>query len=328
MALAQGTRIDDYELVEHLADGATAEMHRAIQISTGATVALKIPRRDALASPARVHQWRREAKLTAALDHPNINRRVDLDRYRSRPYLAFEYAGGGSLRHWLAAGEPLPVDQVVEWGRELAEALRCLHERRHVHADLKPENLLLTDDLELQLADVGSAVRMGRLPFAPPRQVLELPEGTPEYLSPEQIQGRQLDERSDVYSWGVVMYELLTGTCPFRGDTPIEVMTAHLQDHPVPVHARRPDLSKGLSAVVMTAMRRQSDRRHPDTTALLRDLGEHSSLDPATRDLDPEPTEELGAGGPGSSVWPLVVAVTATYLVVLIAILGIVAIAH
>jgi eukaryotic-like serine/threonine-protein kinase len=326
MSLPAGTRLDDYELVEHLADGAGAEIHRAVRHPFGEVVAVKVPFDEVLTDLRRVRQWRREERLTLDLHHERLVRRVDLDRFKSRPYMAFEYVGGGSVRHWLGCAEGLPISQVVGWGRDLAEALGYLHERGLVHADVKPDNLLVTDDLDVKLADFGATVKMGRFPLTPPRQILEIAEGTPEYMSPEQIQGRELGAQSDVYAWGIVMYELLTGACPFDGDTPIAVMESQLKDHPASIRSRRPEVPAGLEAVVLTAMRRQPEQRHPDMASVIADLDHFDALDPGSRILDPEPPLELQPIGGSSALWRFVGAVAVCYLLVVASILGLVAV--
>ncbi len=262
MPLPPGSRLDDFDLIEHLADGGAAEIHRAVQRSTGRIVAVKVPHDAALADLRRVRAWRREAAVTRNLAHVRLVRRVDLDRYRSQPYLVFEYVGGGNLRQWMAQGE-LPVAQVIDWAVQIAEGLDYLHQHGLVFGDLKPENLLVTDDLDVKITDFGAATKMRRSPLRLPREILEVAEGTPDYMSPEQIQGADLDARSDVYAWGVVTYELLTGRCPFVGVNPVDVMEAHLRDHPVGIRALRPAVPATLEAVVMTAMRRSGASGNP-----------------------------------------------------------------
>ena len=158
--------------------------------------------------------------------------------------------------------------------------------------------------------------------------MLEIAEGTPEYMSPEQIQGRELDARSDVYAWGVVMYELLTGVCPFSGADPVEVMESHLHDTPKAIRDQRPDVPAGLEAVVLTAMRRQADQRHPDMAAVIADLDHADELDPATRDLGPEPEMELQPLGGSAALWKFVAAVATCWLVLVAAVLALTAIAR
>jgi serine/threonine-protein kinase len=164
-----------------------------------------------------------------------------------------------------------------------------------IHRDLKPANLLVTDDLELKLADFGSATATpGR------RRVWNMPappEGTPEYLSPEQVIGRPGDERSDIYGWGVVMYELLTGRVPHTGPEPLATMAAHLNDIPVPLRDLRPEVPPGLELVVLTALRRQPGHRYRSALALLDDLDHFDRLDPQDYGLSPEPAISGVVGG-------------------------------
>jgi serine/threonine protein kinase len=289
-------RVDHYELVEHIADGAQAEVHRATDLRTDDDVVIKFPHARVLDHPVLVARWRRETRLTEALSHPNIQCRLDVGEHHREPYVVVEYAGGGGLDAWIGTpGAPLPVRQVVQWGRQIAQALAYLHHLGIVHRDLKPANILVTQDLRVKLADFGAASTMqGR------RQLWHLPtppEGTPEYLSPEQITGQHGDERSDVYGWGVVMYELLTGHVPFTGPDPFAAMTSHLNDVPIPLRERRADVPPGLEAVVLTALRRQPGSRYPNALALLSDLDRLDELNPADYDLSPEPAMPGAIGG-------------------------------
>jgi serine/threonine-protein kinase len=283
-----GTRIDHYELLEHLGDGAQAEVHRARDNRTGQVVVVRIPHARVLDRPVLAARWRREAALTECLIHPNVQRRLDVGERHHEPDVVLEYAGGGSLDGWVNDRNPrLPVGQAVQWGRQLAQALAYLHHLGIIHRDLKPANLLVTDDLELKLADFGAATATpGR------RRLWDLPgppEGTPEYLSPEQVTGRPGDERSDIYSWGVVMYELLTGAVPYTGADPLAAMTAHLNDALVPLRDLRPEVPPGLEVVVLTALRRQPGQRYRSALALLDGLDHFDRLDPDDYDLSPEP---------------------------------------
>jgi eukaryotic-like serine/threonine-protein kinase len=321
MALAAGTRIDDLELIEHLADGGAAEVHRAVEHSSGRVVAVKIPHESALTDLRRVRAWRREAALTRSLDHDRLVRRLDLDRFRSQPYLVFEYVGGGNLRQWMAQGE-LPVSQVIEWGTEIALGLDYLHQRGLVYGDLKPENLLVTDELDLKLADFGAVTKMRRSRVRLPREILEVAEGTPDYMSPEQIQGRELDARSDIYAWGVVAYELLTGGCPFAGTDPIQVMEAHLREHPIAIRELRPAVPATLEDVVMTAMRRSPTQRQPDMQTVIDELAHYDKIDVGVRDRSPEPVLDIQPLAGSAALWRFMGTIALCWLAVVGTILG------
>ncbi|HWW52464.1 MAG TPA: serine/threonine-protein kinase [Acidimicrobiales bacterium] len=308
-----GTRVDHYELVEHLAHGAQTEVHRAKDLRTGEEVVIKFPHGSVLDHPVLVARWRRETHLTESLAHPNVQCRLDVGEYHREPYVVLEYAGGGSVDAWVGVREALPVEQVVQWGRQLAQALAYLHHLGIVHRDLKPGNLLVTDDLQLKLADFGAASvmptkrRWWNLP-APP-------EGTAEYLSPEQIIGRHGDERSDIYGWGVVMYELLTGHVPHTGADQFAAMAAHLSNVAAPLHDLRSDVPPTLEAVVLTAMRRRPEARYPNVQALLADLDNLEHLNVADFDLSAEPpTAGVIGGSEGPALLRLVLFIAATFM--------------
>jgi serine/threonine-protein kinase len=298
-----GLRVDHYELIEHLADGAQAEVHRAKDVRSGQEVVVKFPHPRVLEQPVLAARWRREAHLTEALAHPNLQCRLDVGERHSEPYVALEYAAGGSLDGWVptdpaisGSGTSLPVGQAVVWGRQLALALAYLHHLGIVHRDLKPGNILVTDDLELKLADFGAATTVARRR----RRLWQLPvppEGTPEYLSPEQVTGQPGDERSDIYGWGVVMYELLAGHVPITGPDRFTAMAAHLHADPPPLEDERPDVPPALGGVVRTALRRRPEQRYQSALALVDDLDHLDELDPAAFDHSPDPPIRGVVGG-------------------------------
>jgi serine/threonine-protein kinase len=284
-----GDRIDRYEVLESLGQGAYAETYKALDIETGMTVVLKCPNPTLFSDPGLFQRYRRESQIAAKLDHPGVQRGVDLGADRTEPYLALEYVEGDNLRQRIRQGEgPLAIPTVIDWGRQLASALAYLHSHGIVHRDLKPENVLVSLDGELKIADFGTALLEGarRLTW---KHLSGDGLGTPDYMSPEQIQGERGDVRSDVYAWGVLMYEFLTGRVPFRGDNFLAVMAGHLQETPSPIRKLRHDVPPALEAIVVHAMRRQPEHRYQSVDDIVADLDRLDTLDPETYDRSPEP---------------------------------------
>ncbi|MGP8162240.1 MAG: serine/threonine-protein kinase [Acidimicrobiales bacterium] len=298
-----GELVDHYEIVELLGVGAYAETYKAVDTSTNTTVVLKMPNPGLFADPGLFSRYQREAQVANRLDHPGIQRGVDPGDRRTEPYLALEYIEGESLRNRVRGrDERVDIGQAVDWGRQLAEALNYLHRQGIVHRDLKPENVLVDTGGRLKISDFGTA----RLEGARRLTWKHLSEGlgTPDYMSPEQVQGERGDARSDIYAWGVMMYEMLTGEVPFQGDNALAVMAEHLQGNPRPIRELRPDVSPALEAVVLHAMRRAPGGRYQSTADLLADLDHLDSLDPQRYDLSPEPAlGGIAAVGTTKRLW-------------------------
>jgi serine/threonine protein kinase len=314
MRLKAGDRLDRFEIVEPLGEGAYAETYKARDTRSGELVLIKSPNPLLFADPAIHQRFMREVEIARHLNHPGVQRSVDLGENRSEPYLALEYIEGDTLRRWLRKHKlPLAIPQAVQWGKELAEALSYLHQHKIVHRDLKPENVIVTRDGHLKIIDFGTALLTGarRLTWRHLTEAL----GTPDYMSPEQIQGDRGDPRSDIYSWGIMMYEFLTGRVPFEGDNWLAVMAGHLQRHPKPIRELRPDIPPELEATVLTAMRRYPENRYQSAEELLADLRalelqEAPAAEPApaaapARAPDPAPAP-VQAGGHTDAVRPAV----------------------
>ena len=263
MRYESGSRIDQYEVLTSLGAGAYAQTYKARDTCNGSIVVLKIADPMLFADPAIYARFRREAQIARTLDHPGVVQSPDDGSTRSEPYLVLEYIDGENFRRRLQSFDgPLPLDLAIQWGRELASVLIYLHEQGIVHRDLKPENVLVTSDDHLKVIDFGTALIEGakRLTW---RHLTES-VGTPDYMSPEQIQGGRGDHRSDIYAWGVMMYEFLAGRVPFGGDNWMVVMAEHLTKNPEPIHKRNPKVPRALEAVVLKAMRRYPEHRYAD----------------------------------------------------------------
>ena len=309
-----GDRIDHYEVLASLGAGAYAETYKARDATTGDVVVLKCPNPTLFADPALFQRYRRETEIAHRLQHPGVQRSLDSGSSRSEPYLVLEYVEGDNLRRRLRQFEgPVPVATALEWGHQLADALVYLHGQGIVHRDLKPENVLVSADDSLKIADFGTAMLEGarRLTWRHLSQTL----GTPDYMSPEQVQGERGDHRSDIYAWGVMMYEFLTGGVPFQGDNWLAVMAGHLQGTPERIRKLRPEISPALEAVVLTAMRRGRERRYQSAAALAADLDRLDTLDPSAFDLSPEPPiGGMAAAGTNWALWKLVAVIAVSFV--------------
>ncbi|MDP9073208.1 MAG: serine/threonine protein kinase [Actinomycetota bacterium] len=284
-----GDVLDTYRIDELLGAGAYAESYKATDTRDGRTVVLKVPDPNLFADPAIYNRYQREAQVSRRLNHPSVQGAVDVGESREEPYLVLAYVEGASLRATMREERgafPTPVDTVVDRGRQLADGLSYLHSMGVVHRDLKPENVLVGKDGRLVIADFGTAQLEGarRLTW----KHLSSAQGTPEYMSPEQAQGGRGDARSDIYAWGVMMYEMLAGRVPFTGDNWMATLSGHLTGDPKPIGRLRHDVPPGLAAVVTHAMRRHPENRYPSADELLADLDHLDQLDSASYDTSPE----------------------------------------
>ena len=314
MRYPQGSRIDRYEIIDELGEGAYAESYKARDTKTGTTVVLKCLNPNLFADPHNFQRFRREAEVVSRLDHPNVLRSLDDHANRTEPYLVLEYVEGENLRRRIGdLHRPVPIDLAENWGHQLADALAYLHAHGIVHRDLKPENVIVAEDGTLRLMDFGTALLEGarRLTWRHLGESL----GTPDYMSPEQIKGQRGDVRSDIYGWGVLMYEILTGRVPFAGDNWMATMAAHLQLDPKPIREIRADVPVALEAVVLKAMRRYPEHRYQDAQELVDDLGHLDALDVATFDLSPEePMGGIAAMDSTKRIWAIVALVAVSFV--------------
>ena len=248
---------DRYQICGLLAEGGMAEVYRAVDTTTGRDVVLKVPQVSIVGDLAAFNRYRREIDIAARLDHPGLQHLLSEPE---APIMVFEYIEGVSLRKYLKTRGPLPVDEVLGIGVQLAETLEYVHAQGVVHRDLKPENIIVGPDGRVTLMDFGIALRQAsrRLTFSHLTNAV----GTPDYMAPEQVRGERGDGRTDVYALGVVLYELLTGSVPYPADEAHEAMRRKVESDPPLVRRLRPDVPLPLEAIIYRALRRRPEQRY------------------------------------------------------------------
>ncbi len=282
-----GERISQrYELAARLGSGGTASVWRAKDTTNGDAVAVKLLHVDAADNPEVLARFEREARLLAAIDHPNVVALRDRGSHDDRPFLVFDLVEGESLRERLRRSGPLPLLEATAIAEQLANGLAAAHAARLVHRDLKPANVLIAPDGHVKLADFGIARALEEPGITQPGRVL----GTGEYVSPEQALGRPLDARSDLYALGVVLFEMLAGRPPFRGTGFADVAARHVRTAPPSLADVRPEAPRALVALVASLLAKTPDGR-PGSAVIARDQLRTVMREVALAEPDIEPSE-------------------------------------
>jgi eukaryotic-like serine/threonine-protein kinase len=257
-----------YEIQDLLGQGGMARVFRGTDQVLGRTVAVKVLSPQFARDDQFVARFRREAQAAAGLNHPNIVSVYDTGDQGDVHYIVMEYVQGRTLRDVIRQEGPLLPERASEITQEVARALASAHEAGLVHRDIKPGNIMLTPDGEVKVMDFGIARSSTGDTLTQTAAVL----GTASYLSPEQAQGNPVDARSDIYSLGCVLYEMLTGRAPFVGDSPVAIAYKHVREDPVPPSHLNQDVSDSLEAVVMKSMAKNQDNRYQTADELREDL--------------------------------------------------------
>src|SRR5437762_9528114 len=242
---------DRYELEELVGTGGMSSVFRAHDRLLDRKVALKILHQHYSGDDEYVERFRREARSVAALSHPNIVTVIDRGEHEARQFIVFEYVDGENLKQMIERRGPAPIPTALELSIQIARGLSFAHQQGLVHRDVKPQNVLLNGNGDAKVTDFGIARSLAvQRGMTQTGTVL----GTSDYIAPEQAQGQQVDEHTDVYSLGIVLYELLTGELPFSGDNFVAVAMQHINDVPPHVSDKRPDVPPRLDAAVARAL--------------------------------------------------------------------------
>jgi eukaryotic-like serine/threonine-protein kinase len=271
-----------YRIVRKLGTGGMANVYLAEDEVLGRRVAIKILNDRHAGDDQFVERFRREAKNAASLSHPNIVSIYDRGEAEGTYYIAMEYLDGRTLKELIVARGPAPIHLAVDYARQILAAIRFAHRHGIVHRDIKPHNVLVDGEGRLKVTDFGIA-RAGTSQMTEAGSII----GTAQYLSPEQARGAPVDQTSDLYSVGVVLYELLTGVVPFSGDTPVEIAMKHLSNVPEPPSSKRAEIPRDLDMVVMRALAKDpSERYHSaeEMDADLRRVNRGVAISPATEE--------------------------------------------
>jgi tRNA A-37 threonylcarbamoyl transferase component Bud32 len=301
---------DRYELEELAGTGGMSSVYRAHDRLLDRKVALKILHQQYTDDAEYVERFRHEARAVATLSHPNIVTVIDRGEHDGRQFIVFEYIEGENLKRLIERRGPAPVDQALELAMQISRGLSFAHQQGLVHRDVKPQNILLNGDGQAKVTDFGIArsldVKHGMTQTG---TVL----GTSDYIAPEQAQGQRVDEHTDVYSLGVVLYELLTSEVPFPAENFVAVAMRHINEEPPSIRDKRPDVPPRVEAAVHRAMAKDPQARFHTMADFCRELEACLAEVQGTQVLAARPAAP--ARRHGVSPWPFVVV-----LVVLIAI--------
>lgn len=266
-----------YRIVEAIGAGGMALVYRAVHITTHRQVAVKVLRQEYRDNPEFLRRFEREARAVLHLSHDNIVRAYGVGQYEGVPYIVMEYVAGRTLKQLIQENGPMPTRTAIHIACQVLEALSAAHAIGIIHRDVKPQNVIVTRDGRAKLTDFGIArdAEASTVTFAGDTVL-----GSVHYLSPEQATGTPVTAASDIYSVGVMLYEMLTGTVPFVGETSVAIALKHINDTPVEPVQVNPHIQPALNSIVLRAMRKDPADRYPSAKAMRNDLL-HAQYDPS-----------------------------------------------
>ena len=264
-----GKIIDNrYEVLSLVGVGGMSNVYKAVDRQTGAEVAIKFLKEEFFENEELVRRFKNESKAISLLSHECIIKVLDFNITDSEKYLVVEYINGVTLKEFIDNRGKLTWEETLVFSNIILGALGHAHENGVVHRDLKPQNIMLTRDGQLKIMDFGIA----RLATANQRTVTDKAIGSVHYISPEQVRGQSTDKRSDIYSIGIMMYEMITGKLPFQSETAVSVALQQLSDSAQPVSELVADVPKGLEQIIMKAIEKDPDKRYQSAGEMRKDL--------------------------------------------------------
>ena len=280
-SLHPGDQLDHYRIDSLVARSGMASIFRATDTRTGRAVAIKLPHPEMEADPIFFDRFHREEEIGKKLDHPGVVKVLN-DEERSQRYMVLEWVEGRLLRQVLNEEKKLSPERAIKITLGLCRALDYIHSQGVVHRDLKPENIMVDAEDRIKLIDFGIAANAGsrRLTFAKLTDAM----GTPDYISPEQVKGKRGDARSDIYTLGIMFYEMLTVKVPFTGPNPFVTMNERLINHPIPPREVNPDITPELQEIIYRALERDPKKRYASAREFALDLEHPEKVGVADRD--------------------------------------------
>jgi len=272
-----GDQFDRYQIQAHMAQGGMSDIYRAFDLVNRREVVIKVPDQSMLGDPAQYERFQRELEVMDTLDHPAILKGLGSGKFNRIPFLVTEFVDGKSLRTLIESSAPIPVDQALNLTRKIAEGMAYCHKNDVIHRDLKPENIFITDIHQPVIMDFGLALTKGahRVTYSN----LSATMGTPDYMSPEQIDGKRGDQRTDIYALGIILFEMLTGRPPFTGDSAMVVMSQHLNNLPPRVDKLNASVPESIAAVVAKCLQKDPEERFASMDDLVEAIDNPESVD-------------------------------------------------
>ncbi|GGV09348.1 Stk1 family PASTA domain-containing Ser/Thr kinase [Lactobacillus acetotolerans] len=269
---------DRYRIIDTLGEGGMANVYLAEDIILQRKVAVKILRLDLQKEPQTLARFQREALATSELSHPNIVSVLDVGTDHGLPYMVMEYVDGPNLEEYIQKKSPLDLHEVIRIMDQILSAMTLAHKHNVIHRDLKPQNVLMDKKGNIKIADFGIAVALNQSSITQTNSAM----GSVHYMSPEQTRGGLVTKQSDIYSLGIILYELITGKVPFNGDTPVAIALKHAQE-PIPsIRKKDPKVPQALENVVLKATAKDPRDRYASAQGMKADLD--TSLDPSRKD--------------------------------------------
>ncbi len=278
MSTLVGTRLSGrYRLDAQIGTGGMSTVYRAFDTTLERTVAVKLMHREMSSDSAQLERFRREARSVAQFSHPHIVGVIDAGDDDGRPYIVFEYVEGETLKDRIRRAGSLPVDESLAYAIEITRAIGAAHRHGIVHRDIKPQNVLIDEEGQAKVTDFGIARSLEEDGLTADGRVL----GTTDYVSPEQALGHAVNGQSDIYSLGVVLFEMLTGGVPFHGENQVAVAMKHVREDLPDVQRARPEVSASVASVLDRMTAKQLERRYPDAETLEDELEDVLAIEAA-----------------------------------------------